>query len=41
MAKDKQKEKEQLVEEMMDLYEDRHDENGWNHNDAFDVAVSR
>lgn len=38
MAKDKQKEKEQLVEELMDLYEDTHDENGWNDNDAFDVA---
>jgi hypothetical protein len=38
MAKDKQKDKEQLVEELMDLYEDSHDENGWNQNDAFDVA---
>jgi len=38
MAKDKQKDKEQFVEELMDLYEDRHEENGWNQNDAFDVA---
>jgi hypothetical protein len=35
MAKDKQKDKEHLVEELMDLYEDRHDENGWNNNDRF------
>ena len=30
MAKDKQKDKEQFVEELMDLYEDRHEENGSN-----------
>lgn len=38
MAKDKQKDKEQLVEELMDLYEDRHNEKSWSNNDAFDVA---
>lgn len=38
MAKDKQKDKEQFVERLMDLYEDSHNENGWNNNDAFDVA---
>lgn len=38
MARDKQKEKEQLVEELMDSYEDSYFENGWNPNDTFDVA---
>lgn len=38
MIKMKQIDKEQLVDELMDLYEDRHNENGWNNNDAFDVA---
>lgn len=38
MAKNKQKDKEQLVDKLIDLYVDRHDENGWNNNDAFDVA---
>lgn len=38
MTTKKQIDKEQLVEELMDLYEDRHDDNGWNQNDAFDVA---
>jgi hypothetical protein len=38
MAKDKKKDKMQLVEKMMDLYEDKHNENDWNNNDAFDVA---
>ena len=38
MVKDKKKDKMQLVEKMMDLYEDKHNENDWNNNDAFDVA---
>jgi hypothetical protein len=38
MAKDKYKDKEQLVDEMMKMYEDRHNKKWWNNNDAFDVA---
>lgn len=38
MTTKKQIDKEQFVEKLMDLYEDSHDENGWNQNDAFDVA---
>lgn len=38
MAKDKYDDKEQLVEEMVRMYEDRHNANYWNNNDTFDVA---
>ena len=38
MYKKKYNEKVELVNEMLEMYNTRHEEKGWNENDTFDVA---